>query len=58
MQKSEVHGDGSLELGKLACEPASSRPKSCESLKNTAGILSVHRSLLALVGREQAMVRD
>ena len=30
---SEVHGGGGLELVKPAREPASSRPKSCASLK-------------------------
>ena len=49
---------GGLELLKPACEPASSRLKPCVSLKTAAGILPVRRSLLALVGRKQAVVRD
>ena len=54
----EVHGGGGLELEKPAREPASSRPKPCPSPKNTPGILPVCRSLLALVGRKQTVVRD
>ena len=45
----EVHGGGGLELAKVACEPVSSRPKPCASLKNAPEILPVRRSLLALV---------
>ena len=41
---------------KLACEPASSRPKPCASLINVPCILPVHRSLLALAGRKQAVL--
>ena len=43
---------------KLACDRASSRPKPCASLENSQRILSVRRSLFALVGRKQTMVRD
>ena len=38
--------------------PASSRPKPCSSLGTTPKISSVHRSLLALVRRNQTAVRD
>ena len=54
----EVHDGGGLELVKLACEPTSSRPKPCASLKNAPGISPVPRSFLALVGRNPAVVRD
>ena len=43
---------------KSAREPASSRPKPRASLNDAAGILPVHRSLLALVGRKQTMIKD
>ena len=49
----EVHGGEGLELVKPAREPAFSRSKSCASLKNAPGILSVRRSLLALIGRNR-----
>ena len=55
---SEVHGGGGLELVIPAREPASSRPKPCASLKNAQRILPVRRSLVALVGRKQNVVRD
>ena len=42
---------------KPAHEPASSRPKPCASLKNAPRILPVRRSLLAIVGRKQTVVR-
>ena len=45
-------------LVKPAREPASSRPKPRASLKNAAGILPVHRSFSALVGKKQTVVRD
>ena len=54
----EVHGSGGLEPVKLAREPTSSRPKPSLSLKNAPRILPVRRSLLALVGRKQTVVRD
>ena len=43
---------------KLACDPASNRPKPCKSLKNGPRILPVRRSLLALVGRKHIVARD
>ena len=43
---------------KRAREPASSRPKPYTSLKNAPGILPVGRSLLALVGRKQTVIRS
>ena len=55
---SVAHGGGGLELVKLVREAASSRRKPCASLKNAPGILPVRRSLLALVGRKQTVVRD
>ena len=54
----EVHCGGGLEPVKLACDRASSRLKPCASLENSQRILSVRRSLFALVGRKQTMVRD
>ena len=53
----EVHGGGGLELVKPTRKPASSRPKTCASLKNTPSILPDRRSLLALVGRKHIVVR-
>ena len=52
------YGGRGLELVKPARELASSRPEPCASLKNVAGILPVCRSLFALVGRKQTVVRD
>ena len=54
----EVHGGGGLGLVKPARGPASSRLKPCASLKNASRILPVRRSLVALVGRKQTVVRD
>ena len=51
-------GGGDLELAKPAHEPASSRSKPCASLKKAPRILPVHRSLSALVGRKQTVVRN
>ena len=45
-------------LASMVWEPAPERPKSCVSLKNVPRFLLVHRSLLALVGRKQTLVRD
>ena len=53
----EAHGRGGLDLAKSAREPASSRPKPCQSLENAPGILPVRRSLLALVRSKHTMVR-
>ena len=54
----EVHGGGGLELVKPARESASSSPKPSIFFKNAQGILPVHRSLLAIVGRKQTVVGD
>ena len=54
----EVHGGRGLELVKPARKLASSRPKPCASLKNAPKILPVGRSLLAIVGRKQTVVRE
>ena len=52
----EVHGEGGLELVKLARKPISSRPQPFASMKNAPKILPVRRSLLALVGRKQTLL--
>ena len=54
----EVYGGGGLELARQARESASSRHKSCASLKNASGMLPVRRSLLVLAGRKHTMVID
>ena len=54
----EVQGDRGLELVKPTREPASGHPHPRASLKNAPGILPVRRSLLALVGRKQTVVRN
>ena len=43
---------------KLASETISNRPKPCTSLKNAPRIFRVRCSLLSLVGRTHAVVRD
>ena len=58
-RSTEVHGSCDLEPVKLTHESASSRPKLCTTLKKKPHeILLVHCPLLALVGREQTVVRD
>ena len=57
-ENTDVGGGGDLRLVKPAREPASSRPKSRASLKNAPRVLPVRRSLLALVGRKQTVVRN
>ena len=54
----EVHGDGGLELVELAREQVSSHPTPLASLKNDPGILPVHRTLLALEGRNHTVAKD
>ena len=51
------HPLGGLELVKLARDPASNRPKPSGSLENASKMLPVHRFLLAIVRRKQAVVR-
>ena len=54
----KVHGAGGLEPVKLARDSAPSCQKLCASRTNASEISPVCRSLLALVGRKQTVVRD
>ena len=50
-------GSKSRQSPRQVQRPKNSRPKPCASLKNAPGILPVRRSLLALEGRKQVVVR-